>query len=47
MFNAIIRGSLNNKLLVVVATIIFLGASAYLVTRMPVDVFPEFAPPRS
>ncbi|MEW6143510.1 MAG: efflux RND transporter permease subunit [Thermodesulfobacteriota bacterium] len=46
MFNAIIRGSLNNKLLVVVATLIFLGASAYLVTRMPVDVFPEFAPPQ-
>lgn len=46
MFNAIIRGSLNNKLLVIVATIIFFGASAYLVTRMPVDVFPEFAPPQ-
>lgn len=46
MFNAIIRGSLSNKLLVVVATIIFLGAGSYLVTRMPVDVFPEFAPPQ-
>ena len=46
MFNAIIRGSLNNKLLIVVATIIFFGASLYLVTQMPVDVFPEFAPPQ-
>src|SRR3989304_1765784 len=46
MFNAIIRWSLNNKLLIVVATIIFFGASIYLVTQMPVDVFPEFAPPQ-
>lgn len=46
MFNAIIKGSLNNKLLVVVVTIIFLGASIYLVGQMPVDVFPEFAPPQ-
>ena len=46
MFNAIIKGSLNNKLLVVVATVIFLGVSIYLVGQMPVDVFPEFAPPQ-
>src|SRR4030065_1411218 len=46
MFNAIIRWSLNNKLLIVVATIIFFGASIYLVTQMPGDVFPEFAPPQ-
>src|SRR5574341_624103 len=46
MFNAIIRWSLNNKLLIVVATAIFLGASIYLVTHMPVDVIPEFAPPQ-
>ncbi len=45
MFNAIIRWSLNNKLLIVVATFIFFWASIYLATRMPVDVFPEFAPP--
>lgn len=44
MFNAIIGWSLNNKLLVVLATAIFLGASIYLVGQMPVDVFPEFAP---
>ena len=46
MFNAIIRWSLNNKLLIVIATAIFFGASMYLVTQMPVDVFPEFAPPQ-
>ncbi|SRR5579884_1204064 len=46
MFNAIIGWSLNNKLLIVVATFIFLGGSIYLATRMPVDVFPEFAPPQ-
>src|SRR3990172_786810 len=46
MFNAIIRWSLNNKLLIVVATAIFFGASIYLVGQMPVDVFPEFAPPQ-
>ncbi len=46
MFNAIIRWSLNNKFLIVVATVIFLGASIYLATEMPVDVFPEFAPPQ-
>ena len=46
MFNAIIRWSLNNKFLIVVATIIFFGVSIYLVGQMPVDVFPEFAPPQ-
>ncbi len=46
MFNAIIRWSLNNKLLIVVATFIFFGGSIYLTTEMPVDVFPEFAPPQ-
>ncbi|MGH7807247.1 MAG: efflux RND transporter permease subunit, partial [Thermodesulfobacteriota bacterium] len=46
MFNAIIRWSLNNKFLVVVATIIFFGVSIYLVGQMAVDVFPEFAPPQ-
>ena len=33
MFNAIIEGSLNNKLLVVVATIIFFGVSIYQIGR--------------
>jgi len=46
MFNSIISWSLNNKLVIVVATIIFFGASLYFITKMPVDVFPEFAPPQ-
>src|SRR6266852_2825619 len=46
MFNAIIGWSLNNKLLIIVATFIFLGVSIYLATQMPVDGFPEFAPPQ-
>ncbi|TDI99010.1 MAG: efflux RND transporter permease subunit [Candidatus Dadabacteria bacterium] len=46
MFNALIRWSLGNKLLIVVATIIFFGTSIYLLMQMPVDVFPEFAPPQ-
>jgi len=46
MFNAIIKWSLNNKFLIVVTTIIFFGASIYLVKQMPIDVFPEFAPPQ-
>src|SRR3972149_7549541 len=46
MFNAIIRWSLNNKLLIVVATIIFFGASIYLVTQMAGGGFPELAPPQ-
>jgi len=46
MFNAIIRWSLSNKFLIVVATVIFFGISIYLVRQMPIDVFPEFAPPQ-
>jgi Cu/Ag efflux pump CusA len=46
MFNSIIRWSLSNKLLIVVATAILFGVSSYLITQMPVDVFPEFAPPQ-
>lgn len=46
MFNTIIRWSLNNKLIIAVATAIFFGVSIYLVGQMPVDVFPEFAPPQ-
>jgi Cu/Ag efflux pump CusA len=45
MFNKIIHWSLKNHLLVVVGLVIFLVASSYVTMRMPVDVFPEFAPP--
>ncbi|MEE9251860.1 MAG: efflux RND transporter permease subunit, partial [Thermodesulfobacteriota bacterium] len=46
MFNAIIKWSLSNKLLIVAATAIFFGISVYLVKQMSIDVFPEFAPPQ-
>ncbi len=45
MFNRIIHWSLRNRLLVVVGTVVFLCASGYVLNQMPVDVFPEFAPP--
>ena len=46
MFDRIIHWSLRNRLLVVVGTVVFLCASGWLLSRMPVDVFPEFAPPQ-
>jgi len=46
MFNKIILWSLKNRMLVVVGLVVFLVASTYTTMRMPVDVFPEFAPPQ-
>ncbi len=46
MFNKLIHWSLNNRLLVVVGLVVFLVTSTYTTMRMPVDVFPEFAPPQ-
>ena len=46
MFNKLIHWSLNNRLLVVVGLVVFLVASGYITVHMPVDVFPEFAPPQ-
>lgn len=46
MFNKIIYWSLKNRMLVVVGLVVFLAASTYTTMRMPVDVFPEFAPPQ-
>jgi CzcA family heavy metal efflux pump len=46
MFDRIIHWSLRNRLLVVVGTVVFLVAGGYVLQRMPVDVFPEFAPPQ-
>ena len=45
MFNRLIAWSLNNRLLVLAATIVLFVAGGYTLTRMPTDVFPEFAPP--
>ncbi len=46
MFNKIIHWSLNNRMLVVVGLVVFLVVSTITTMRMPVDVFPEFAPPQ-
>jgi len=46
MFNKIIQWSLKNRMLVVVGLVVFLVASTYTTIHMPVDVFPEFAPPQ-
>jgi CzcA family heavy metal efflux pump len=46
MFDKLIHWSLRNRLLVVVGLVVFLVASTYVTMHMPVDVFPEFAPPQ-
>ena len=46
MFNKLIYWSLKNRLLVVVGLVVFLVAASYSTLHMPVDVFPEFAPPQ-
>src|SRR5258708_4968676 len=45
MFNRLISWSLDNRLIVVVATLALFAVGGYILQRMPVDVFPEFAPP--
>src|SRR6266481_911493 len=46
MFNWIIRWSLRNRLLVVIAYIVVLIAGVFVLRRMTLDVLPEFAPPQ-
>ena len=46
MFNRLIAWSLNNRLLVLAITAIGFVAGGFMLQRMPVDVFPEFAPPQ-
>ena len=45
MINKIINYSLQNRLIVVVAAIILLGAGSYITTNMEVDVFPDLNAP--
>ena len=45
MFNKIIRFSLNNRLLVLVASALLLAAGTYTATTMDVDVFPDLNAP--
>lgn len=45
MFNRLIAWSLNNRLLILAATLVLFVAGGYALRQMPTDVFPEFAPP--
>ena len=45
MLNAIIRFALKNRMPVLAAAILLSAYGLYTVAGMPVDVFPEFAPP--
>lgn len=46
MFNRLIAWSLHNRLIVLAITLVLFIAGGYALGRMPVDVFPEFAPPQ-
>ena len=46
MFDRIIQFSLSHRLLVIFAYIVLSGAGMYVMGTLPVDVFPEFAPPQ-
>lgn len=46
MFNRLIAWSLHNRLIVLAVTLVLFVAGGYALQRMPVDVFPEFAPPQ-
>ncbi|MBO6792788.1 MAG: efflux RND transporter permease subunit [Balneolaceae bacterium] len=45
MLDAIIRGALKQRLLVVVSSVILIIAGLYVVLRMPVDIFPDLTAP--
>ncbi len=45
MLNKIISTSLNNRLLVVVITVLLLISGSYVATRMEIDVFPDLTAP--
>jgi Cu/Ag efflux pump CusA len=46
MFTHLIAWSLRNRLIVLALTVVAFVAGAFVLQRMPVDVFPEFAPPQ-
>ncbi len=45
MINSLIRFSLSNRVLIVLASLVLLAAGFYATTTMPVDVFPDFTAP--
>ena len=46
MFDRLIAWSLHNRLIVLAITLVLFVAGGAVLRRMPVDVFPEFAPPQ-
>ena len=46
MFDRIIQFSLSHRLLIIFVYVVLTGAGIYVMTTLPVDVFPEFAPPQ-
>jgi heavy-metal exporter, HME family len=45
MFNWLLKGSLANRLLVIIASLVLMGYGAWTLTRTPVDVFPDLNKP--
>jgi cobalt-zinc-cadmium resistance protein CzcA len=43
--NQIVRASLNQKFLVVVAALVLIGVGSWSFTRLPVDAYPDLSPP--
>ncbi|MHB8455749.1 MAG: efflux RND transporter permease subunit [Acidiferrobacterales bacterium] len=46
MFNRLIALSLNNRLVILAVALVLFIAGGFALQKMPVDVFPEFAPPQ-
>lgn len=46
MFDRLIAWSLHNRMIVLASTLLLFVAAGIALQRMPVDVFPEFAPPQ-
>lgn len=46
MFNSLIAWSLHNRLIVLALTLVLFVSGLLALKQMPVDVFPEFAPPQ-
>ncbi len=45
LFNALVTGSLRNRLFVMVAALVLIGYGGFALTKLPVDVFPDLNRP--